>query len=174
MDAGLAAVFGALAGSAGTIGAAFATGWAQRSATRITVRAEHVRQRNQPRREAYIEFMTIAREAMEHTISALAFTEMDPGTITEQRLDELRDLLVTLDNRRLMVAFAGPPSIGNKGQQVFEDCRHLYHELRNIADTVGAENQQMELATRLARQVTVSDDFFFHGGEILDEDGGVR
>ncbi|MER5376116.1 hypothetical protein [Streptomyces sp. NPDC002553] len=117
--------------------------------------------------------MTTAREAMEHTISPLAFTEMSPDTITEQRLDELRALFVTLDNRRLMVAFAGPPLMGHKAQQVFDDCRHLYHELRKLADMAEDKNQQMELAAGLARKVTTSvDDFFFRGGEILDEDGG--
>ncbi|MGW0282847.1 hypothetical protein ACWDXT_07000 [Streptomyces sp. NPDC003236] len=117
--------------------------------------------------------MNIAREAMEHTISPLAFTQMGPESITEQRLDELRALLITLDNRRLMVNFAGPPSMGHRAQEVFDDCRRLYHELRKLPDMIEGENQQLELATGLARQVLQSvDDFFFRGGEILDEDGG--
>ncbi|GEC10463.1 hypothetical protein SSP24_81180 [Streptomyces spinoverrucosus] len=53
MDAGLAAVCGALAGSVATIGAALATGWSQRETARISARAEHQRQRHEARHAAY-------------------------------------------------------------------------------------------------------------------------
>ncbi|MFI0262081.1 hypothetical protein ACH4OW_23925 [Streptomyces sp. NPDC017056] len=60
MDAGLAAVLGALAGSVATIGAALATGWSQREAARIAARAEHRRQQRDKRHDVYREFITAA------------------------------------------------------------------------------------------------------------------
>ncbi|MFD6477759.1 hypothetical protein ACFWEH_30110 [Streptomyces anulatus] len=57
MDAGLAAVCGALAGAVGTAAAAFTTGLAQREAARITARMEHRKDRRQPRYDAYREFI---------------------------------------------------------------------------------------------------------------------
>lgn len=65
MDAGLAAVCGALAGTFGTIGTAFATGWWQRQNAQLTVRAEHRREQRQPRYDAYKAFSSACAELAE-------------------------------------------------------------------------------------------------------------
>lgn len=55
-------MLGALAGSVATIGAALATGWAQREGARITARSEHRRQRLEPRTAIYKEFISHATQ----------------------------------------------------------------------------------------------------------------
>jgi hypothetical protein len=62
MDAGLAAVLGALAGAVATTGAAFATGWATREQAKIAARGEHRRQRRDARHGVYKEFISTASE----------------------------------------------------------------------------------------------------------------
>ncbi|MGW7548452.1 hypothetical protein ACWGKQ_46160 [Streptomyces sp. NPDC054770] len=60
MDAGLAAVLGALAGAVATTGAAFAAGWSAREQAKFAARAEHKRQRREPREKAYKAFLSEA------------------------------------------------------------------------------------------------------------------
>ncbi|MCF3119693.1 hypothetical protein IPZ68_08215 [Streptomyces arenae] len=60
MDAGLAAVCGALAGSVATIGAALAAGWAQREGARIAARSVYQKEQRQPRMDAYRSLITHA------------------------------------------------------------------------------------------------------------------
>ncbi|WP_189588949.1 hypothetical protein [Streptomyces massasporeus] len=66
MDAGLAAVLGALAGAVATTGAAFATGWSAREQAKIAARAEHRRQRRDARQAVYEEFIDAARTHAAH------------------------------------------------------------------------------------------------------------
>ncbi|MEU1018070.1 hypothetical protein [Streptomyces sp. NPDC005898] len=65
MDAGLAAVCGALAGSLGTIGASFAAGWWQRESAQMAVRADHKKEQRQPRYDAYKAFSSACAELAE-------------------------------------------------------------------------------------------------------------
>lgn len=69
MDAGIAAIGGALAGALATLGAAFVTGWVQREGARISVQAEYRNELRQPRREAYREFISAATQLSSATAS---------------------------------------------------------------------------------------------------------
>ncbi|MGP3999603.1 hypothetical protein [Streptomyces sp. 8N706] len=66
MDAGVAAVLGALAGAVATTGAALATGWAAQEQAKITARGEHRRQRRDSRQVVYEEFITTASAQEAH------------------------------------------------------------------------------------------------------------
>ncbi|MCD9879676.1 hypothetical protein [Streptomyces guryensis] len=66
MDAGVAAVLGALAGAVATTGAAFATGWSAREQAKIAARGEHRRQRRDSRQVVYEEFIATATTQEAH------------------------------------------------------------------------------------------------------------
>ncbi|WP_217134815.1 hypothetical protein [Streptomyces sp. AC558_RSS880] len=109
MDAGLAAVLGALAGSVATIGAALATGWAQREGARITARSEHRRQRLESRSAVYKQFLLRANDLR----AAILPHAENPGVRISFHVDIERVELAANKVREVWsdVALAGPQSV---------------------------------------------------------------
>ncbi|GAA3856473.1 hypothetical protein GCM10023084_07900 [Streptomyces lacrimifluminis] len=107
MDAGLAAVCGALAGAAATTGAAFATGWAQREAARITARVEHRKDRRQPRYEAYRQF-----------IDAVTTLIDLPKTATSPVNEQVAEIKARIKEAWLTVSVLGPESAQKAASKV--------------------------------------------------------
>lgn len=112
MDAGTAAVLGALAGSVATIGAALATGWAQREGARIVARSEHRRQRREPRNGAYKSFITAASQMSDQvgifTVSYEAFPYDRIDVLFAARCEEAAD---RVKSTWVDVALAGPKEV---------------------------------------------------------------
>ncbi|MFK4689832.1 hypothetical protein [Streptomyces pristinaespiralis] len=114
MDAGLAAVLGALAGSMATIGAALATGWSQREGARILARSEHRRQRQEPRNGAYKDFISAASR-MRDLVDLFTLTFND-GDFPYSRINaylssHCKEAANTIKEKWVDVALAGPKEI---------------------------------------------------------------
>ncbi|MFE2687517.1 hypothetical protein [Streptomyces mirabilis] len=124
MDAGTAAVLGALAGSVATIGAALATGWAQREGARIGARSEHRRARREPRQETYKEFISAA---LAFRTEIVRFTHVDfmPDQIDEATTDRLYEAAQAIKERALDVALAGPRRVSKEALKIERVSGHL-------------------------------------------------
>jgi hypothetical protein len=112
MDAGLAAVLGALAGSVATIGAALATGWAQRESVRITARSEHRRERREPRQTVYGEFISLLFE-LRNVVAPLAVVTDDGFTdqVNQIPVDQCVNLADRIVGKSIDVALSGPAEV---------------------------------------------------------------
>ncbi|MGW4019928.1 hypothetical protein [Streptomyces sp. NPDC005009] len=180
MDAGLAAVLGAVAGSVGGVIGSLAAGRAQREGVRMTLKAEHVKERHQPRREAYKAFLQIllnleARAAMEN---------YEDTTRAEEK--ELRE---NLDARWIELALAGPESLATIGSIVRDHADGTIAQMGVCRDRVREllrdhENEESEEAARLEyeRELNTLDElnrelgnginlFGTAASRILDQDG---
>ncbi|WP_328408809.1 hypothetical protein OG542_05835 [Streptomyces violaceus] len=112
MDAGLAAVLGALAGAVATTGAAFATGWATREQAKIAARAEHRRQRRDARQAVYEDFINAIDELHQKTslIEETHSVELSP-----QQAGSLSDSIGKLCTK---VMLAGPAHISKRASAI--------------------------------------------------------
>ncbi|MCX4881938.1 hypothetical protein [Streptomyces sp. NBC_00847] len=112
MDAGLAAVLGALAGAVATTGAAFATGWATREQARIAARAEHQRQRRDAREAVYEKFINNVEALVSKT--SIPFNSITQYPSLRPNLRELSSLNDTLGEITTKVTLAGPEHISKR------------------------------------------------------------
>lgn len=111
MDAGTAAVLGALAGSTATIGAALATGWAQREGARIAARSEHRRERREPRQNTYKRFIAAASD-MRSAVGIYGLdVDLGSDAIDEHLSEEWSTLAHKVGSESLDVALAGPEQV---------------------------------------------------------------
>ncbi|MFB6535110.1 hypothetical protein ACFCY8_30200 [Streptomyces noursei] len=112
MDAGIAAVCGALAGAVATVGASFATGRSQREGARIAARTEHQRQRREKREPAYSELIDAANALRQATGMLWPFYEPGGSSgFTPERLDAYRDCVKRLQAAWKDVHLAGPKAV---------------------------------------------------------------
>ncbi|MFD5207748.1 hypothetical protein ACFWNF_12590 [Streptomyces anulatus] len=109
MDAGLAAVLGALAGSVGTVVAAVA----QREAVRITARAQQRNERRQPRHDAYKAFAMAVTEVRKR----VSFNEYEDTTEREEE-----DFRNELYERWIDLSLMGPESVVNAGSELLDEA----------------------------------------------------
>ncbi|MFD7565802.1 hypothetical protein ACFV7O_21665 [Streptomyces tendae] len=129
MDAGLAAVLGALAGSVATIGAALATGWAQREGARITARSEHRRERREPRHTAYREMIEAATSLRDMTVQYELFDASEISSdvhLREQDILGLHAKQALVRKRAIEVALVGPAPVGEVAMRVASVSNHLF------------------------------------------------
>ncbi|MFI8834029.1 hypothetical protein ACIGPN_23780 [Streptomyces afghaniensis] len=117
MDAGLAAVLGALAGSVATIGAALATGWAQREEARIAARAEHRRERREPRLEAYRAFISATSDLREQS-TFFTVRDLVPDDLDEVTTDLLFQAVSGMKESALEVSLAGPRRVSKEAIKI--------------------------------------------------------
>jgi hypothetical protein len=115
MDAGLAAVLGALAGAVATTGAAFATGWATREQARIAARAEHKRQRREPREKVYKAFLAEAT-ALRNLLQVMGYFRSLPEAVRRAELNpeitaQAEEIEAQLKQHFVEVTLAGPESV---------------------------------------------------------------
>ncbi|MFJ8990538.1 hypothetical protein ACIRQH_09205 [Streptomyces sp. NPDC102279] len=155
MDAGIAAVLGAAAGTVGT----FASGWASRSVARMQVHSDAIRERTEPRRASYEAFASSAAALQNHLApwithgrhflppSFLAGDRSEdsgviisPDTFKEgyiSRAVELADEIATNGRR---VILNGPLTIEPEATKVMELSKSLVglfrvmHELKSVTD----------------------------------------
>ncbi|MGW2749124.1 hypothetical protein [Streptomyces sp. NPDC001450] len=131
MDAGLAAVLGALAGSVATIGAAFATGWATREQAKIAARSEHRRQRIEPRHDVYREFLTAVAALEEHTSELRTDSDLvPPGVrlgpdVDSAFLERTNQLAAEVKAIWLRVALIGPERVAEEAATSEAACSSL-------------------------------------------------
>ncbi|WP_125530451.1 hypothetical protein [Streptomyces sp. WAC 06725] len=123
MDAGLAGVLGAVAGALATTGAALATGRASREQARIAARAEHVRQRREPRRGIYHDFLAVTSEVRDVVLGRCFDTARG---LTHQGQDVrswLASSTAVVREHGLHVMLVGPEEVGAAASEVAGACR---------------------------------------------------
>jgi hypothetical protein len=112
MDAGLAAALGALAGSVATIGAALATGWAQREGARITARSEHRLQRREPRNASYKAFITAVSHMRDlTTIFVVSYDQFPFERVGEEFAQRCSQVADQVREAWVDVALSGPKNV---------------------------------------------------------------
>jgi hypothetical protein len=184
MDAGLAAVLGALAGSVATIGAALATGWAQREGARITARSEHRRQRLEPRTAIYKEFVSHAN-AMHATASRFIVDPeaLDLDEIDEKLLRQITSAAKGIENAWADVALAGPESVAACAGEIYANSIRMTIALNEVSKRNSGRiepNSGRELAARVAvsdsahRLWEKIDEFAPLARKALDDDGSLN
>ncbi|MEV6079617.1 hypothetical protein AB0L80_31575 [Streptomyces sp. NPDC052069] len=124
MDAGLAAVCGALVGASGAVGAAWATSRAQWKGVRLAAKAEHLRQRRESRTLNYRALISVATDL----IDRINRQPLVPGwtllRITDEYADESYELVKILRMTLVDVLLAGPKEVSESAQKLM-DGAHL-------------------------------------------------
>ncbi|MEV0480065.1 hypothetical protein AB0I69_05500 [Streptomyces sp. NPDC050508] len=180
MDAGTAAVLGALAGSVATIGAALATGWAQREGARITARSEHRSQRREPRQAIYREFIAVGSLMRNHTSPYSLGEEYIPNELDEDHRNRIFEAAQVLKNKAFDVALSGPEQVTKVAIRI----EHLSWELAAILGALeqlnipGNEQQRQRIRAHVARTAgdlgKELDSFVLAAQKALDDDGTRR
>lgn len=127
MDAGLAAVLGALAGAVGAVGGAWTTSRVQWKSARLTARAEHKRQRREPRHEVYATFLTAANQFSDAWLSVAGM-----GAMTNERRDAITQAASAVKAASPAVALAGPEEISAIAESIRDQAVHLQMLARGL------------------------------------------
>jgi hypothetical protein len=182
MDAGTAAVLGALAGSVATIGAALATGWAQREGARISARAEHRRQRREPRRDAYKEFIAEISRMRSQVRAISDGAGFPPREVDQEMLRDLRRVADAIKAKSTDVALAGPRTVTEIAIEI-EAVASWLPEIVEFTASVpfdGPEVDELRAEThRLFREKSVElgsafKQLVLEAQAALDDDGSER
>ncbi|MGW1372699.1 hypothetical protein ACWD6P_00240 [Streptomyces sp. NPDC002446] len=123
MDAGIAAVLGALAGAAATIGTSLVTSHAGRSQARLSARAEHLRQRRQPRESVYRDFLASATDLRDQLRSVSGGALDQPALLDTDEFDdayaaEVNRLNGEIRARWLDVSLSGPTEVAARAGEI--------------------------------------------------------
>jgi hypothetical protein len=180
MDAGLAAVLGALAGSVATIGAALATGWAQRESARITARSEHRRERREPRQAVYREFVEVGSIMRGLTARYSINEEAIPPTLNEEERQHLFAAVDMVREKATDAALAGPEKVTAVAIRI-ERLSIEIAAILNAMDQLnapGEEQRRLRIrkhVVRLASELSDKlDNFLVHAQQALDDDGSRK
>jgi hypothetical protein len=187
MDAGLAAVLGALAGSVATIGAALATGWTAREQAKLAARSEHLRQRRDARQVIYEEFIDAAQAHADLTKLLLApvpeeLSDLQRMRILPQGMDlatvisEAKSLSGKLSKVSTRVQLAGPKDVSTAAALVDEKSSDVYVSLSLMPlpaypGMPSLAEQWREGAMHFVDFSEARDNFFERARIALDNDG---
>ncbi|MDT0488886.1 hypothetical protein RM717_00015 [Streptomyces griseus] len=119
MDAGLAAVCGALAGAVATTGAALATGWATREAARIAARSQHRKDRREPRQAIYKDFLTAAHN-FARILKRSGGMVSNIEQIDEAFSNELQAVAAEITRIRVDLSLHGPENVSELARKIDE------------------------------------------------------
>ncbi|MET9813892.1 hypothetical protein [Streptomyces sp. NPDC006355] len=176
MDAGLAAVLGALAGAVATTGAAFATGWSAREQAKIAARAEHRRQRRDARQTVYEDFINAVEALIEAT--RLIHLDINEGNvIVAPSGEEVQPLENSVGKIATKVILAGPASMSERVQELRGTARSLLINLLRIELRIkGMSNVSEEKGVMLVEADCVAlgrliAEFSQDAQAVLDDDG---
>ncbi|MEU0423901.1 hypothetical protein ABZ235_09815 [Streptomyces canus] len=187
MDAGLAAVLGALAGSVATIGAALATGWSAREQGKLAARAEHLRQRRDARQAIYEEFIAAVQAHSELTKFLQAPVPQDLDDLARLRIlpegknliwaaEESNSLYSNVRSLATRVQLAGPQEVSAAAYSVNVKCRQVsgvVEVLHIRADYPGGSLRERwtDGCTRFVRLSRLLEEFSEIARQALDDDG---
>ncbi|MEU0339412.1 hypothetical protein ABZ092_10585 [Streptomyces bobili] len=142
MDAGLAAVLGALAGAVGTTMAGMATGWASREQAKITARSEHLRQRREPRQVAYGDLLRAAAALRDHMMPMYGLppeeVQVARPELNGEFCNQGQTLALAIRESWLNVVLAGPVSLAEGAEAVEHAASRLslYCQLHEALVTI--------------------------------------
>ncbi|MEU9625307.1 hypothetical protein AB0D89_00580 [Streptomyces luteogriseus] len=184
MDAGTAAVLGALAGSVATIGAALATGWAQREGARITARSEHRKERREPRYGAYKHFIAEASRMNDRVgIFTVAYDPFPFERIDELFAERCEEAADAVKEKWVEVALAGPKDIAETASRLERLSNALTFRVLGLHQYVSGERSAGEEALlgikdRIEEEAKefeqTLDKFIFLAQAALDDDGSLK
>ncbi|MFI1834024.1 hypothetical protein [Streptomyces olivaceoviridis] len=120
MDAGLAAVLGAAAGAVGGVVGSIVTGRVQRDGVLVAVRAEHLKERRQPRHDAYRAFIQTILNLKERI-------DFDSYENTHWREEEA--LKKEINTRWIDLSLYGPDSVIAGASRVRDIALNVVHEM---------------------------------------------
>ncbi|MYQ90741.1 hypothetical protein GTY20_05015 [Streptomyces sp. SID4946] len=114
MDAGLAGVLGALAGSVSAAGVAFIGGWYTREVAQIGARSEHLKERWDTREARYKNFLLIleSAEAQLEKIAGLLLSQQSISVELEAFIDQVKPI----ETARIEVMLAAPTDLHEPAQ----------------------------------------------------------
>ncbi|MER6189605.1 hypothetical protein [Streptomyces cyaneofuscatus] len=179
MDAGLAAVLGAIAASMGSVAAAFA----QHETARISARADHRRERRQPRHDTYRLFIQKVLLVKER----VAYDGYEDTTFNEEEA-----LIKAVHESWIDVSLLGPQPVISAASRLRDDAlgvielmaitRHLQERLSYMDDEDDTLEGELEKYSSsvdhlydAAQTLTKSTDQFSTAASAsLDDDGTVR
>ncbi|MER7836191.1 hypothetical protein ABTY98_09805 [Streptomyces sp. NPDC096040] len=186
MDAGLAAVLGAVAGSVGGIAGSIVTGRVQRDGVLMSVRAEHLKERRQPRHDAYKVFLRSMTDLKDRVL-----VESYQSTSPQEEVAFRKEI----NERWIELSLYGPPVVSaTDGVLVRERARAVVdamaaarqreYELLNLPDDYTPEilQEAEDVAGRAVDYVQSSartlakaiDDFALAASDALNDDGTKR
>ncbi|MFJ9160037.1 hypothetical protein ACIRPS_24920 [Streptomyces griseoviridis] len=188
MDAGLAAVLGALAGSAATIGAAMAAGWSAREQSKMAARSEHLRQRRDARQAVYEEFINAANAHADLTKLLLAPVPQEYDDFERMRLlPRGMDWASVVRNDKAMfesiskistrVQLAGPKSVSTAAAKVEETAQDVSVSISlmtletDIPGMPSLADRWQEGAVKYCDYSDAVESFFELARIALDDDG---
>ncbi|MFF1845241.1 hypothetical protein ACFVW9_26530 [Streptomyces sp. NPDC058217] len=166
MDAGLAAIGGAIVGTFATLGASLAAGWFQREGVRITARSEHRKQRHSAQESAYREFIKAATETIAllqdvhlptqttrgggDELVAIVSPRFDLSTVfTNDFFEELELRESQATSAWIEVSLAGPSSVAEKGKKLIESIQQASMMTGFVAAVIDeSSNSEDERARR--------------------------
>ncbi|MGW8884743.1 hypothetical protein [Streptomyces sp. NPDC055749] len=133
MDAGLAAVLGALAGATGAVGAGLVTGVSQWKTAKFGARAEHTRQRREFRQASYRKFIE-AHWSFAEIVDSFYFEQYPtPEIFTIQTAERLEESWKGLQAAFLDVALAGPKEVAHAAEEQNSAVRVTAKRFHEIA-----------------------------------------
>ncbi|WP_156107371.1 hypothetical protein [Streptomyces violaceusniger] len=144
MDAGLAAVLGAIAASVGSVAAAFA----QHETARISARADHRRERRQPRHDTYRVFIQQVILVKER----VAYDGYEDTTFNEEEA-----LIKSVHESWIDVSLLGPQPVISSASRLRDDALEVV--------------QLMAITRRLQERITYMDEEDDAIEEALDDYG---
>lgn len=172
-------MLGALAGSVATIGASLSAGWAQRESARIAARAQHQRDRRQPREGAYEELISKASE-FSFYFAPLLMSEPSPNGYSDDDLQQIREVGQALSEKATKVALVGPGEIGEVAVRlgkmpslmIFALRMWRAHSLDGEQASGGRDGHLLRDVAHSAREFDEAlDSFIRMAQESLDNDG---
>ncbi|MFH8610626.1 hypothetical protein ACH4D5_24425 [Streptomyces sp. NPDC018029] len=182
MDAGLAAVLGALAGGIGTTLAGMAAGWASREQARIAARAEHRRVRQGPRENAYTAFIGAGSALRDHALPMFFGYEeiLDRPPITEEFLREAQLRLQAVVTAWLTVTLAGPRSVQRAATDIYDCSKELaaygpaIYAMSQSGDLLeSVDRLQLEAHQLIVKLNDLLGVFTGLAQQVLDDDGTI-
>ncbi|WP_159038759.1 hypothetical protein [Streptomyces sp. NRRL B-1140] len=121
MVAVVAALLGTLLGSLATIGAAFVSGLAQREGARISARSQYVKDRHEPRREAYKAFIEVATDLKERFAILERYERVS--------VDEREEIRKSVNSRWVDLSLLGPATVITGASEVRDIALEVVHQL---------------------------------------------
>ncbi|MET8181962.1 hypothetical protein [Streptomyces sp. NPDC005336] len=178
MDSGIAAVLGALAGSVATIGAAMATGWAQRETARLTARAEHQRQRREPRHGIYKDFVSHGAQLRDQ-LEIFKDFDLYPNSLADETVQRCNDTARALQDKWLEVGLVGPSDAATIGKEIEQAARSAILQVQRLKWFVDNDDDrriatQSMIGASAEKLAQLLDAFIAFAQGALDDDGSRK
>ena len=150
MDAGIAAIGGALVGAVAALGTAALTTWVQRETARTTVRAEYQKEVRQPRRDAYRKLISAGIELAESAAGEWIWIE-------QEHVTPALNLKDPIDESWLEISLLGPVNTAAAATEVRRQAYVVFGHLWSLRSfwnsSPAAPDVEEERVTQLGSEI---------------------